>query len=174
MEKTVGYNTEFAGVINIAPALNKYEIAYLRKFAATYKEERAEGPYYVEPLPDIEKSVSEVIPVLDVDAMPHGQPGQHCEGEPSDDGTGIQWSGGEKFIYSLEWMAYLIDTFLQPGATVQTTAPRPGWTWPEEFAHFTFDHVCNGVIDAQGDDLFDRWRLVVTNNEVSYQTPRWG
>jgi hypothetical protein len=32
--------------------------------------------------------------------------------------------------------------------------------------HFTFDHVVNGTIDAQGDDPDDRWQLVVVDNEV--------
>lgn len=69
------------------------------------------------------------------------------------------------------WMAYLIDTFLKPGATVagERANPVPGRTYPEGLEHFTFDHEVNGVIDAQGDDPEDRWRLHVTANVVTVQ-----
>ena len=60
-------------------------------------------------------------------------------------------------------------------------AGQPGlWCWWEptkdgtdsaEFWHFTLDHELNGVIDAQGEDDDDRWRLVVTGNTVTSVRP---
>ena len=45
--------------------------------------------------------------------------------------------------------------------------PVPDRHSSAEFRHFTFDHELNGVIDAQGEDDDDRWRLVVTGNTVT-------
>jgi hypothetical protein len=69
----------------------------------------------------------------------------------------LEWDGGEKFYESAEWMKYLIDQFLRPGAVAEG---QPG------FEAFTFDHVCNGVIEAQGEDPDDKWKLIVTDNVV--------
>lgn len=72
-------------------------------------------------------------------------PGNYCQWEPTHDGTALGWDGGEKFYHSVEWMEYLIKMFLRS------------------------NHVLNGVIDAQGEDMDDRWRLVVKNNVVTKQ-----
>jgi hypothetical protein len=97
---------------------------------------------------------------------------------PTDDGTAIEWDGGEKFYDSPEWMTYLIDHFLKSGAEAQKQilrAERLNARVPEldQFAGFTFDHVLNGIINAQGEDPDDKWRLVVKDNEVSVQTARF-
>jgi hypothetical protein len=65
-------------------------------------------------------------------------------------------------------MAYLIDTFLRPGATValELAARVPERVYPDEFALFTFDHVVNGTIEASGEEPGDRWRLEVRDNTV--------
>ena len=57
----------------------------------------------------------------------------------------------EKFYNSEEWMTYLIDLFLKPGAVIATELanPVPGRHYSAEFWHFTFDHELNGVIDAR-------------------------
>lgn len=68
-------------------------------------------------------------------------------------------------------MTYLIDHFLRPGAVASTPAGREHVLLAndERLASFTFDHICNGVIDAQGEESDDRWRLVVDNNIVIVQ-----
>jgi hypothetical protein len=43
----MGYTTEFDGRVGISPPLNAHEIAYLRKFAASRRMDRARGPYFV-------------------------------------------------------------------------------------------------------------------------------
>jgi hypothetical protein len=75
----------------------------------------------------------------------------------------------EKFYNSEERMTYLIDLFLKPDAMLasELANPVPGRHYSAEFRHFTFDHELNGVIDAQGEDDDDRWRLVVTGNTVT-------
>ncbi len=66
-------------------------------------------------------------------------------------------------------MRYLIDVFLRPNAHLRVELARPveGRHYPEEFRHFTFNHLVNGVINAQGDDPDDQWDLIVVDNEVS-------
>lgn len=59
-------------------------------------------------------------------------------------------------------MRYLIDHFLRPDAVASESGG-------EQFADFTFDHVVNGTIEAQGEEPDDRWRLVVRDNEVTSQ-----
>ena len=44
----MGYTTEFGGSVSISPPLNAHEIAYLRKFAASRRMDRARGPYFVD------------------------------------------------------------------------------------------------------------------------------
>jgi hypothetical protein len=87
---------------------------------------------------------------------------------PSEAGTAIEWNESEKFYDADKWMAYLVDTFLKPGAAVarELTDPVPGWIYPEEFGRFTFDHVVNGAIEAEGEEPADIWRLEVRDNTV--------
>jgi hypothetical protein len=59
-------------------------------------------------------------------------------------------------------MQYLIDHFLKPGGHA---LGEPG------FADFTFDHVVNGTIDAQGEDPDDTWQLAVIDNVASNTRP---
>jgi hypothetical protein len=85
-------------------------------------------------------------------------PSFFCQWVPTDDGTGIEWDQGEKFYEAEAWMTYLIDHFLKDGAHAQGQ-PR--------FEQFTFDHVLNGTIAAQGEEPGDQWDLFVTDNRVS-------
>lgn len=172
----MGYTTDFYGEVSITPPLNPHEIAYLRAFSDSRRMQRRKGPYYAEPGTNCGQSHDD--DVLDYNKPPHDQPGLWCQWEPTDDGTAITWNGAEKFYDSADWMAYLIDTFLRPGATAQQDLPgpdnpgacgRPEWTYPDALRHFTFDHICNGEIDARGESPDDVWRLVVRDNRVVVQ-----
>jgi hypothetical protein len=163
----MGYTTEFDGTISISPPLNAQEIAYLRQFAASRRMGRVSGPYVVD-------GAHPLLPHQDPDVLDHneppaGQPGLWCQWEPTQDGAALRWNGVEKFYYSVEWMTYLIDTFLKPGAVLESelASPVPGHHYPDEFRHFTFDHELNGVVDAQGEVDDDRWLLVVAGNTVA-------
>lgn len=167
----MGYTTDFDGSVSVMPPLNPHEIAYLRKFAESRRMHRNNGPYYIgtgafgqDREPDI----------IDYNEPPPPQPGLWCQWVPTDDGTAIIWDGGEKFYEADEWMRYIIDTFLRPGAALaeDLARPIPGRVYPDELIHFTFDHVLNGTIYAQGEDCDDRWRLVVTDNTVTTQLPQ--
>ncbi|GII86164.1 hypothetical protein Ssi03_41540 [Sphaerisporangium siamense] len=165
----MGYTTEFKGRVRVGPPLNSHEIHYLTRFASTRRMNRRNGPYYCgtgfagqDHEPDI----------VDYSRPPAGQPSLWCQWTPTEDGHALEWNGAEKFYDPVEWMAYLIDTFLRPGATVQQemvarvpAADGGGWYAPE-FAFFTCDHVLNGEILAQGEEFDDRWTLRVTDNVV--------
>jgi len=73
-----------------------------------------------------------------------GFPGYYCQWVPNSDGTALVWDGGEKFYNASEWMQYLIDHFIEP--------------WGIK---------ADGVINAEGEDHGDTWRLHVDDNEVS-------
>lgn len=164
----MGYNTDFEGSVTVTPPLNPHEVAYLRTFMGTRHMRRRSGPYFT----DGSDEFGQDADVLDYHRPPPGQPELWCWWEPSEDGTAIGWNGAEKFRSPAEWMVYVIDTFLKPGATVQEELQRrrvPGRVYPAEFGHFTFDHVVEGVINAHGQAPGDEWKLIVTANVVTEQ-----
>lgn len=73
-----------------------------------------------------------------------GFPGFWCQWIPTNDGAGIEWDGNEKFYHGEEWMKLIIDRFLKPWGIVG-----------------------NGLILAQGEEIDDRWELIVKDNVVS-------
>jgi len=150
----MGYTTEFSGSVAIEPPLNADEIAYLNKFSETRRMNRRNGPYFVDGGGFAGQAHEE--DVIDYNSPPPGQPGQWCQWAPTEDGTAIEWDGGEKFYDSAEWMEYLIDHFLKPGALA-------------DLPFLQKNHVVNGVIKAQGEDMDDRWKIIVQNNAVSVE-----
>ena len=66
----------------------------------------------------------------------------------------------EKSRMAEEWLQYLIDHFLRPGAKARTSG-RP------DFERFTFDHVVNGTIAAERDDTRQLWLIRCKDNEIS-------
>ncbi|GAA3778723.1 hypothetical protein GCM10022225_78430 [Plantactinospora mayteni] len=162
----MGYETTFTGRVSISPPLNAAEIRYLTRFAGVRHMHRARGPYFVDgggyAGQDIEPDV------LDGSTPPPEQPGLWCQWIPSEDGATLGWDEEEKFYHAERWMAYLVDTFLKPGAALagELAAPVSGRVYADEFAEFTFDHVVDGVIEAEGDEPDDLWRLEVRDNVV--------
>ncbi|MFD0351416.1 hypothetical protein ACFQ0M_45920 [Kitasatospora aburaviensis] len=156
----MGYTTTFTGRIAVEPPLNEQETTYLRKFAGTRRMDRDNGPYYVDGTGYAGQGRD--ADIREYNKPPAGQPGLWCKWEPTADGAAIEWNRHEKFYDSPEWLAYLVDHFLKPGAHAHG---KPG------FENFTFDHVLNGVIDAQGEESWDTWKLIVRDNEVSTSGP---
>lgn len=156
----MGYTTDFDGWVEIVPPLNDAESAYLKKFAQTRRMDRESGPYFVDGSDNWGQGRDSDI--RDYNRPDKSQPGLWCQWVPADEGTRLEWDGGEKFYHSVEWMKYIIDNFLKPGAEASKSGD-------EQFAAFTFDHICNGVIEAQGEDPQDHWRLRVRDNVVDVQ-----
>lgn len=150
----MGYTTQFSGQVSIEPPLNHAEIEYLRKFNTTRRMKRGNGPYFVDGSGDFGQGRDS--DVVNYNSPPTGQPGLWCNWTVTDDGSEILWDEGEKFYYAKEWMAYIIEHFLKPGAVAASA-----------LSFLQANHVCNGVIKAQGEDMDDRWKLIVVNNFVS-------
>jgi len=165
----MGCTTEFTGRVTVEPPLNPDEIAYLTKFARTRRMHRNNGPYFVDGSGAYGQGRD--ADIIEFNSEPPEQPGLWCRWVPTEDGAGIEWDGGEKFYDADRWMAYLIDTFLKSGATVQgeLAVPVDGRVYHDAFERFTFDHVVNGRIEAQGERDDDHWTLVVVDNEVSVE-----
>lgn len=152
----MGYTTEFEGQVTIEPPLNPSERDYLLKFANTRHMDRGNGQYHVDNGRDNDYDYD----VRDHNRPPAEQPGLWCQWVPTADGSALEWDGGEKFYNPVEWMQYIINHFLKDGAEASNTTDP-------QFTGFTFNHVLNGTIVAQGEDPGDRWLLAVKDNEVA-------
>lgn len=130
----MGYTTDFSGKFNLDKPLEPQHAAYLRKFNETRRMRRAD--YDAAKLPDPAREAVRLPlggpdapyfvggtgyagqgkdqSVRDHNAPPEGQPGLWCKWRPTDDGTGIEWDGAEKFYDYAEWLQYLMDHFLKP------------------------------------------------------------
>ena len=158
----MGYSTDFDGRIEIDPPLNFAEIDYLKAFSETRHMYREQGEYFVDF--EIGYNTTEVG-VYDCNKPPHRQPELWCNFIPTKDGTAIVWNECEKTYEAKEWIQYIINHFLRPNAIAsKTQSPY--------FTDFTFDHVCNGELLAQGEDIRDRWLLIVKSNKVSTEQLR--
>lgn len=163
----MGYTTKFDGHVTVDPPLNGPEMDYLRRFADSRRYQCTAGPYHAVIDGDLNRHAG-CMPIA-TSSEPAGQPGLWCSWVPTQDGSGIEWDGMEKFYNSAAWMRYLIDAFLESGAGLQWEMKDPieGRVYDPAFQHFTFNHTVNGRIEAQGDSDDDRWTLVVVDNVVS-------
>lgn len=187
----MGYTTDFSGTIMLDPPLNEHELSFLEDFNKTRRMIRTKGPLFVKGSGSFGQGADDDI--IDYNRAngerPHsfqkhdrffeegGQPGLWCQWVPTDDGDGLAWDEGEKFYNAAEWMKYLITKLLhgdEARAYVNLHILED-----ERLAHFTFDHVANGTIEADGEDGDDHWAIVVKDSvvmvaeaELTYNAPR--
>jgi hypothetical protein len=167
----MGYTTEFKGKFKLDRPLTDAHKAYLEAFsntrrmardaAVTEKREDAlrlavdlpvgvEGGYFVgaggtcgqEGMMG-EGGDRETLGILDVNRHPRDQPGLWCQWAPNENGTAIEWDGGEKFYHYVEWLSYIIEHFMKP-----------------------WGYVLNGSVKWKGEERGDRGTIVVTDNVV--------
>jgi hypothetical protein len=124
----MGYTTEFSGRFLLSKPLDKELHSYLLQFAQTrrmkrdtsqlyqdpdnHKDYGIEGEFYVGGLGDFGQD--EDPSIIDYNKPPSTQPSLWCQWVPSEDGTGIEWDGGEKFYNYKEWIKYILKNFLIP------------------------------------------------------------
>ncbi len=158
----MGYTTDFAGKFKLNRPLTAAHLAYLLKFPTTRRMQRNAlmtaklpdplreavglpvgdgGGYYVGAA---SYSNNDSKDVTDGNKPPHGQPGLWCQWTPTDDGTAVEWDGGEKFYNYVEWLNYLIVHFLQP-----------------------WGYTLNGRVIWTGEDSADKGTIIVTDNKVN-------
>lgn len=166
----MGYTTDFYGEFDVSPVLTPKHYAYLTAFAGTRRMKRnaaltaalpdplreavglpvgPEGAFYVDAAATSYRGQSTTADVVDSNNPPADQPGLWCQWVPGFGGAGIEWDGGEKFYRYVEWITYLIDTFLKP-----------------------WGYTVKGEVEWQGEDREDRGKIVVENNEVIERSGR--
>lgn len=72
------------------------------------------------------------------------QPGLWCQWTPNEDGTKLEWDGGEKFYEYIPWLRYLIDNFLGP-----------------------WGYKLNGEVTWEGEERCDLGKIQVEDNEIT-------
>lgn len=159
----MGYTTDFIGHIDITPSLNDEEIAYLSAFSDSRRFERPGGPYDVPGNPRAEDEHG--LPGHNYNVPPAGQPGLWCDWVPCWDGCCLSYNGVEKFYAPVEWMRYLIEHFLKPGA-VASRVEDP------HLAGFTFDHVLDGIVVGCRRDNKELFAIEVADNVVHTEALR--
>ena len=82
--------------------------------------------------------------IINSNGAPDGQPGLWCQWVPNDEGTAIEWNGGEKFYHYVEWINYLINNFLKP-----------------------WGYTINGEVSFRGEDFSDCGTIVANNNSIA-------
>lgn len=164
----MGYSTDFSGSFNVTPALNEAQTSYLLAFSETRRMGR--NPSIAATLPDPKREAvglpigpqgayfvgggsdfgqDQDASVLNYNSEPTGQPGLWCQWVPTDDGTGIEWDGNEKFYEYEAWLAYIVTHFLKPwGCTL------------------------NGCVEWEGEDENDTGAIGVVNNVIGIYTSR--
>ena len=164
----MGYTTDFSGSFSLDKPLLASHSAYLHKFAETRRMERKQS--IASKLPDPAREVAGLpigkqgayfvgggghcgqeidASVVNSNGAPDGQPGLWCQWVPTENDDGIEWDGGEKFYHYTEWLAYIIEHFLQP-----------------------WGYILNGEVEWFGEDRDDRGKIVVENNTISTKTAK--
>lgn len=169
----MGYPTYFQGEFKLNKPLAKEHRAYLVKFGETRRTKHdarrtsrrpdpvreaaglpvgPDGAYFVggdgivspgQPHQPGQGCRRESTDIASINGPPNGQPTHWCGWVPNEDGTAIIWNENEKFFMYVEWLAYLIEAFLEP-----------------------WGYVLNGVVGWRGGDWDDVGVIVVIENKV--------
>lgn len=159
----MGYTTDFRGMVGLSPGLNPEQEEYLHQFAQTRRMKRdaakaellsdpvriaaglpigPEGAYFVGAKGDFGQADDNSV--VNNNRSPAGQPGLWCQWVPSDDGSALEWDGGEKFYDYVLWMKYIIEHFIKPWGI-----------------------IANGEIEWRGEEWDDTGTIVVKDNLVT-------
>ncbi len=158
----MGYTTDFFGKINVSPPVSEELKNYINTLSQTRRMKRdvnkliemyggkfgyngsygEEGEFFAREDGDYGQSHDDSI--LNYNCQPYTQHSLWLDWIITDDGKAIEWNENEKFYGSEDWMRYIIDSFLAPNG-----------------------YVCNGCIQAQGEEPDDTWELIVVNNKVT-------
>lgn len=170
----MGYTTYFSGQFAITPPLSKEQVDYLVAFSE--QRRMTLNLKVIESIPD-PKREAVGLPIgeqgcyfvavngqpawhgiADYNSPPSGQPGLWCDWTPTDDGSGLEWNGGEKFYDYTEWLEYIVEHFLQP-----------------------WGRVLSGSVEYRGEEADDRGTIYAKDNkielvedQITNPGPSWG
>ena len=145
----MGYTTDFSGRFE----LDKPLAPKMKKFLTLLNETRRmkrnvdeafgiEGEFFVFGTGNYGQDHDNSI--VDFNQQPSTQPSLWCQWVPNEDGTAIEWDGGEKFYAYSEWLFYLITKILAPNG-----------------------YTLNGTVVWQGEETGDVGKIHVVNNVVT-------
>jgi len=158
----MGYHTDFIGHLEVHPPLNEAEYSYLTAFAESRRHRGRGGPYVVPDNP-LASGVDDHqgIDTDDYNMPPDGQPQLWCPWVPSCYGQClmVRDDGENKHYRPNEWLQYLVDHFLRPGALA--SRDKSGL-----FADFTFDHELVGVVAACLQETGRMWLIRPVGDEI--------
>jgi hypothetical protein len=167
----MGYTTDFDGAFELDKPLTPEHYDYLLAFGNIRHMGRdvtklgnmpdpkriaaglplgEEGEFYVGSETIGFKGQGKDATIIDYNDEPKTQPSLWCQWIPTEDGTGIEWDGGEKFYNYVEWLEYLINNFLKP-----------------------WGYALNGTVRWRGESFDDVGVIEVVNNEVSARHMSW-
>jgi hypothetical protein len=152
----MGYSTDFEGSFTLDKPLSIAQYNYLKAFNEIRHVSRHEN--ITEKLPDrLRTKVGLPVGVegefyvgdadegvIDQNQEAKTQPGLWCQWTPTEDGEGIEWDGGEKFYNYVEWLEYIITSFIKP------------WGFK-----------LNGEVKWEGESNKDMGKIVVKDNKVT-------
>jgi hypothetical protein len=163
----MGYTTWFSGSFSFNKPVEKELVEYINRFSTTRRMPR-DNEKIKEIYPDWEKLCffgklgnkgEYFVPIsntwgqdkdesiIDYNGFrEHVHPGLWCQWVVSEDGTQLEWDGGEKFYNYVEWLEYLIGNFFAP-----------------------LGYVLNGNVEFQGEDYDDFGTISVEDNIVDIQ-----
>ena len=162
----MGYTTDFAGRFE----LDKPLAPKMKKFLTMLNETRRmkrnvdeafgiDGEFFVFGTGDYGQNNDSTI--VDFNQQPSTQPSLWCQWVPNEDGTAIEWDGGEKFYAYSEWLFYIINKILAPnGYTLNGTVIWQG----EETGDVGKIHVVDNVVTVAP---WDEAETVMTAENVS-------
>ena len=136
----MGYTTEFTGSFETDKPVDNETFDLINGLAGTRRVKRSgldakygiDGEFYWETDGNYGQNES-----------PSTQPGPWLQWEMTDRQT-IEWDGGEKFYYYVEWLEYLIDKILKPKG-----------------------YIINGEVEWAGEEQGDLGLIIVVNNVVT-------
>lgn len=145
----MGYTTDFSGRFE----LDKPLAPKMKKFLTLLNETRRmkrnvdeafgiEGEFFVFGTGNYGQDHDNSI--VDFNQQPSTQPSLWCQWVPNEDGTAIEWDGGEKFYAYSEWLFYLINKILAPNG-----------------------YTLNGTVIWQGEETGDVGKIHVVDNVVT-------
>ncbi len=167
----MGYTTDFSGQFELDKPLAPKMKKFLTMFNETRRMKRnvdeafgIDGEFFVFGTGSFGQDRDDSI--VDYNQQPSTQPSLWCQWVPNEDGTAIEWDGGEKFYAYSEWLFYIINKILAPnGYTLNGTVIWQG----EETGDVGKIHVVNNVVTVAPWD--DAETVLTAENVSTYQYP---
>lgn len=145
----MGYTTDFSGRFELDKPLAPKMKKFLTMFNETRRMKRnvdeafgIDGEFFVFGTGSYGQDQDNSI--VDFNQQPSTQPSLWCQWVPNEDGTAIEWDGGEKFYAYSEWLFYLINKILAPNG-----------------------YTLNGTVIWQGEETGDVGKIHVVDNVVT-------